>query len=130
MKFQPDKTEGVNLISRHEPGRIWVGAVVYNTSLLVPSQGPVQAWPPLNLAALTEAHFEQIAALQPEVVIFGSGEKLRFVSPALLRTLIAARIGFETMDTPAACRTYNVLASEGRRALAALLLPAPAPAPA
>ena len=127
MKFQPDKTEGVNLISRHEPGRIWVGATPYNNSLLVPSQGAVLAWPPADLADLTAQHFDQIAALNPEVVIFGSGEKLRFVSPALLRSLIAARIGFETMDTRAACRTYNVLASEGRRVLAALLLPAAAP---
>lgn len=128
MKFQPDKTEGVNLISRHEPGRIWVGAAVYSTSLLVPSQGAVRAWEPADLAALTAAHFEEIAALKPEVVIFGSGEKLRFVSPSLLRALMAARIGFETMDTPAACRTYNVLASEGRKVLAALLLATPAPA--
>ena len=57
-----------------------------------------------------------------QVVIFGSGAKLRFVSPALLRGLIERGIGVETMDTAAACRTYNILAQEGRRVVAALLL--------
>jgi len=58
------------------------------------------------------------------VVIFGSGRRLRFVSPALLRGLIERGIGVETMDTAAACRTYNILAQEGRRVVGALLLEA------
>ena len=57
-----------------------------------------------------------------QVVIFGSGPRLRFPHPALLRSLMAARIGVATMDTAAACRTYNVLAAEGRRVMAALLV--------
>jgi uncharacterized protein len=61
--------------------------------------------------------------LRPELVVFGSGARLRFPPTALLRSLIDARIGIETMDTAAACRTYNVLASE-RRAVVAALLPA------
>jgi uncharacterized protein len=68
------------------------------------------------------ARFEQALTLQPELVIFGSGPRLRFVSASLLRGLIDRRIGVETMDTAAACRTYNVLAGEGRAVLAALLL--------
>lgn len=123
MKFQPDSAEGVNLVTRHDPGRLWVGSTPYTQSLLVPWQGEVLAWSAASLDALSEAHFEQIAALRPEVVIFGSGPRLRFVPPALLQPLIALRIGVETMDTAAACRTYNVLVSEHRRALAALLLP-------
>ena len=67
-----------------------------------------------------------MVALRPELVVFGSGARLRFVPPALnARPLIDARIGVETMDTAAACRTYNVLASERRRVVAALLLQAP-----
>jgi uncharacterized protein len=129
MKFQPDSLAGVNVITRQEPGRVWVGATLFRHSVLVPWQGAVLTWgeaPPSEPAALTAEHFERIAALQPEVVIFGSGPRLHFVKPALLRALIDQRIGVETMDTPAACRTYNVLASEGRRVLAALLLAAPA----
>jgi uncharacterized protein len=122
MKFQPDTASGVNLVTRHEPGRLWVGATPYMHSVLVPWEGEVLPWPAAAPEALTAAHFEQIAALRPEVVIFGSGVRLRFVSPALLQPLMALRIGIETMDTAAACRTYNVLVSEHRRALAALLL--------
>ena len=122
MKFQPDTAAGVNLVTRHEPGRLWVGATAYTHSVLVPWQGEVLPWPADTTDALTAAHFAHIAALRPEVVIFGSGVRLQFVAPALLQPLMALRIGIETMDTAAACRTYNVLVSEHRRVLAALLL--------
>lgn len=122
MKFQPDTAAGVNLVTRHEPGRLWVGATPHTHSVLVPWQGAVLPWAASTAEGLTAEHFEQIAALRPEVVIFGSGPRLRFVAPALLQPLMALRIGIETMDTAAACRTYNVLVSEQRRAVAALLL--------
>jgi uncharacterized protein len=125
MKFQPDRLEGVNVISRHDAGRVWVNATEWTRSVLVPWHGEPVAWPVDRLADLTAAHFEQLLALQPELVIFGSGARLRFVSPALQRALIERRIGVETMDTAAACRTYNVLASEGRTVAAALLIETP-----
>ncbi len=122
MKFQPDTLPGVNVIARQEPGRLWVGASAYAHSLLVPLRGEVLDWALAGFDALSAAHFERIAALAPELVVFGSGPRLRFPHPRLLAPLLAAGIGVETMDTPAACRTYNVLASEGRQVLAALLL--------
>ncbi|WP_425260109.1 Mth938-like domain-containing protein [Rubrivivax sp. RP6-9] len=122
MKFQPDTTSGVNLISRHEPGRVWVGPVLHDSSAIVPWEGAVLPWQADGFDALTPAHFERIAALQPELVIFGSGARIRFPHPSLLRALIDRGIGVETMDTAAACRTYNVLVSERRSAVAALLL--------
>jgi uncharacterized protein len=125
MKFQPDTTSGVNMITRHDAARLWVGTTPFERSVLVPWKGEVQPWGAATLEELQAGHFERIAALKPEVVIFGSGPRLRFVSPALLRSLIALRIGVETMDTAAACRTYNVLASEGREVLAALLVAPP-----
>ena len=124
MKFQPDTLAGVNAITRHERGRIWVGAAAYTGSLLVPWSGAVRAWAPQAFDQLDAAAFEQILALRPELVIFGSGQRLQFVKPALYRALIERRIGIETMDTAAACRTYNVLASEGRAVVAALLIEA------
>ncbi len=126
MKFQPDTTDGVNAITRQEPGRVWVGSTLFQHSVLVPWHGDVLPWAAATPEELTPGHFERIAAMQPELVIFGSGARLRFVAPALLQSLMALRIGVETMDTPAACRTYNVLVSEHRRVLAALLL-APSP---
>ena len=125
MKFQPDTLAGANAITRHERGRIWVGAAPYNRSLLVPWSGAVLPWAPQAFDQLDAAAFEQILALQPELVIFGSGERLRFAAPALMRSLIEQRIGVETMNTPAACRTYNVLVAEGRPVVAALLLETP-----
>jgi len=126
LKFQPDRTDGVNTITRHDPSSIWVGLLSFGTSVLVPWKGEVRPWAPERIDQLQAAHFEQVLALQPELVIFGSGTRHRFIAPALVRCLIEQRIGVEMMDTAAACRTYNILAGEGRAVLAALLLePAP-----
>jgi uncharacterized protein len=122
LKFQPDRLDGVNSISRHGEGSVWVNADRHSGSVLVPWRGAVLQWAPTDVASLQASHFEQVLALEPELVIFGSGARLQFVSPALTRSLIERRIGVETMDTAAACRTYNVLANEGRSVVAALLL--------
>ncbi len=122
MKFQPDTLDGVNPITRQEAGCVWVGSTPFRHSVLVPWRGEVLPWDAATLAELTAAHFERVAAFKPEVVIFGSGARLRFLPPALMRGLYEARIGMETMDTAAACRTYNVLVAEGRNVLAALLI--------
>ena len=81
---------------------------------------------PYTIVALTVL---SLAAAGPELVVFGSGARLRFPQAAWIRPLIEAGIGIETMDTAAACRTYNILAGEGRRVIAALLLEAGALAP-
>ena len=122
MKFQPDTLPGVNVLTRHETGQVWVGATAYPHSVLVPLRGEVVRWDVAGFDDLSAAHFDALVALAPEVVLFGSGERLRFPQPAWLRSLIERRIGVETMDTAAACRTYNVLAAEGRSVGAALLL--------
>ncbi|MBI3154543.1 MAG: Mth938-like domain-containing protein [Burkholderiales bacterium] len=123
MKFQPDSLPGTNMLTRVEPGRVWVGATAHASSLVVPWRGEVRRWAPARFEDLAAAHFDELAASGAEVVLFGSGARLRFPAPALLRALIERRIGVETMDTAAACRTYNVLAAEGRCVVAALLLP-------
>ena len=105
---------------------LWVGKQRFGHSLLVPWTGQVLRWSPARPADLTPADFEALLALQPELVIFGSGARHRFVAQSLMRALIERGIGVETMDTPAACRTYNVLVAEGRSAVAALLLEPPA----
>lgn len=121
MKLQADRMEGQNAIARHGPGGVAVNGTEYRASVLVPWRGAVVPWPVDDFAALGPGHFEAVAVLQPELVIFGSGPKLRFPKPALLRPLIDRRIGIETMDTAAACRTYNVLLAEGRSVVAALV---------
>ena len=127
MKLQPDRIDGVNAVTAFAPGALRINGQTYSASVVLPWQGPVQAWPCADFAALRAAHFEQLLELAPELVIFGSGARIRFAAPALLRPLIERGIGVETMDTGAACRTYNVLASEGRTVVAALLLEAGTP---
>ena len=122
MKLQPDRIEGVNAVTGIAPGHLRVNGRPHTSSIVLPWKGEVRAWDCAAFAALRAEHFEQLLALAPELVIFGSGERIRFVSPVLLRPLIERGIGVETMDTAAACRTYNVLASEGRSVVAALLM--------
>lgn len=122
MKLQADRAEGVNVINAYTRQSVSINGQEHHGSVLVPPSGAPLAWPAATLADLTEAHFEQIAALNPELVVFGSGPTLRFPPPALMRALMQRRIGVETMDTAAACRTYNILVGEGRQVVAALLV--------
>ena len=126
--MRADRIEGQNAIARHGPDGVIVAGVEYTRSVIVPWRGPVVAWDAADFDALGVEHFAQLAALRPELVVFGSGPRIRFPAPALLRPLIDAGIGVETMDTAAACRTYNVLFAEGRPVVAALLFAAGASA--
>jgi uncharacterized protein len=125
MKLQPDRLD-VQSILGYGPG--WVGlgsngvAEKIEHSIVIGSRGEKFDWNCTRFEQLTAEHFALLAATQPELVIFGSGSRLRFPPPAFLRTLMERRIGIETMDTLAACRTYNILAGEGRQVIAALLI--------
>jgi len=121
MKLQADRMEGLNAIARHSAEGVIVNGVEYRESVLVPWRGDVVRWAVHDFAQLGERDFAAIAAIGPELVVFGSGVRIRFPMPAWLQPLIARRIGLETMDTAAACRTYNVLLAEGRSVVAALL---------
>ncbi len=124
MKLQPDKSP-VQTIRGYGPGWIAVDAEKFSTSLVISSRGERQVWDCSHYDQLTGVHFAPLAALRPELVIFGSGARLRFPRPEWLQALVAQGIGLETMDTAAACRTYNILAGEGRHVVAALLLESP-----
>jgi uncharacterized protein len=122
LKLQPDRIEGVNVISGLMPDAVSVNGVAHTSGIVIPWVGNVGPWGTGGFESLTAADFDRLAELGPELVIFGSGKRIRFAPPLLLRTLMARRIGIETMDTAAACRTYNVLAGESRKVVAALLL--------
>jgi uncharacterized protein len=125
MKMQPDKFDVQSIAAS---GEGWIGVATpgggqrFHESFAVGSRGELQTWGCNRFEDLNVEHFNALAALNPELVVFGSGHKLRFPKPALLRSLIDAGIGVETMDTAAACRTYNILAQEGRHVVAGLLL--------
>ena len=122
MKLQPDPKSSLNTVTSYDQDHIEINMVKFAHSVLVMPEGDVQAWPVKNFADLTMADFEQIALKKPELVILGSGNTLLFPKPELLQPLIQAKIGFETMNSQAACRTYNILMGEGRLVLAALIL--------
>ena len=124
MKLQPDKSD-VQSISGYGPGWVGVNGEKITHSVIVSSKGERIVWPSSRFEDLGPDHFAQLAQLDAEVVIFGSGARIRFPKAAWLQPLLAKRIGIETMDTAAACRTYNILAQEGRSVAAALLLETP-----
>lgn len=121
MKFQPDRSEA-QTISGYGPGWITVDGEKITHSVILGSKGAREPWACARFEDLTAEHFAQLALLEAELVIFGSGKRNRFPPPAWLAPLMARRMGLETMDTAAACRTYNILASEGRTVVVALLL--------
>lgn len=121
MKFHPDQIN-VQSVHGYGPGWVQVGSEKIYHSLIMTPKGDRIDWNCTDFDQLTAAHFEQLIQLPAELVIFGSGARLRFVAPALSRALIERQIGLETMDTHAACRTYNILAAEGRNVVAALLM--------
>ncbi len=111
-----------NVIRAYGEGFFQVGETRYPHSLIVTPETLITDWRPSGFAALSVEDFARLVELKPEIAVLGTGLTQRFPQHALLRPLVEARIGWEIMDTGAACRTYNVLASEGRRVAAALLL--------
>jgi len=126
MKLQPDKSD-VQTITSYGPGWIGVNGEKIMHSALIGSHGQRLPWPCERFEDLQASHFAPLAEMGAEVVIFGSGSRIRFPQPAWLSPLMARRIGLETMDTAAACRTYNILAGEGRSVVLAALVEPPAP---
>jgi len=123
LKLQPDQSDA-QTISGYGPGWVGVGPERITHNVVLGSRGERLPWAG-SYEELGPEHFERIAELKVEVVIFGSGPRIRFPKPAWLAALAARRIGVETMDTAAACRTYNILAQEGRQVAVALLLDQP-----
>ena len=121
MKFSIEPSHP-NAILAYEPGAIKVGEAVYRRSLILSPSEIVADWSPQTPEELRTDDIERFLALEPEIVILGTGAKLQFPSPALSQCLMTARIGFEVMDTASACRTYNVLLGEGRRVAAGLMM--------
>ncbi len=105
----------------HRRYRIRIADTWYTQSLILTPQG-VQLWAVEAVSALRMTHFQALAELGAEVVILGVGARAVFPDSALTRPLMPKRLGLDVMDTAAACRTYNILAGDGRAAVAALIV--------
>lgn len=125
MKLQPDKSDAQSLTA-HGPGWVAINNEKVEGSVVVGSHGERFEWNCSSFDQIGAEHFARLASLGAELIIFGSGNRIRFPQPAWLQPLMAQRTGVETMDTAAACRTYNILAGEGRHVIAALLVESPA----
>ena len=122
MKLHSSATAGLLAITAYDAEHIAVNGRRLTKSFLLTPQRLIENWPPDSFASLTEADIGAVAELACPIVLIGTGPRQRFPAPALLRPLIERRIGFEVMDTYAACRTYNVLMAEGREVAAALIV--------
>ncbi|VVE70905.1 hypothetical protein PPN31119_03754 [Pandoraea pnomenusa] len=122
VKLHQDPSQALNTVTGYGRGYVEVNKIRHDQSVIIAPEGEIQHWPVSRFDALTPADFDLLRRLDPEVVIFGSGSRLRFAHPRLTTSLTSARIGVDSMDTQAACRTYNILMSEGRRVVLALLI--------
>ncbi|MCU7924771.1 MAG: Mth938-like domain-containing protein [Candidatus Thiodiazotropha sp. (ex Dulcina madagascariensis)] len=122
MKFILDDADAGHAIQRYCEGEIVINDVIYRQSLVILPDRIIAEWRPGSYQELLQDDFSRLAELTPEIVVLGTGAKQRFPQPALTQPLIESRIGLEVMDTAAACRTYNILMSEGRRVAAALIM--------
>ena len=122
MKLHLPQTQQYQTVTAYDADSVEFNAITYRHSLIVlPEVAPV-TWPVAHFDALTEADFQTIAAMVPDVVILGTGTKQRFIHPRLIVSLNSQRIGVECMDNQAACRTYNILMAEGRKVALALII--------
>ena len=121
MTLHPDHHDALNAITAYGTGWVEVNGARHQGPLLLRPQGPVQPWSIGGLAALTPDMLLALAEPRPEVILLGTGARLQFPPPSCSRPLLQAGIGLETMDSVAACRTYNILMAEGRQVLLALV---------
>lgn len=123
MKLHLADSKNRYAVTGYGAGYLAVNTIRYDLPLVITPDRAPEPWPVLQFEALDAAAMAMLLEKRPEIIVLGTGSMQRFAKPAVLLPLIEAGIGLETMNTPAACRTYNILMGEGRRVLAAMLLP-------
>lgn len=124
MKFHL-QTPAANVVTGFGEGWVRIGADEYREGVVILPDRVVTGWASAGFDALAAEDLAQLLALEPEIVLLGTGARQRFPHPRLLAPLNEKRIGVEVMDTRAACRTFNILVAEGRRVAAALVIESP-----
>jgi uncharacterized protein len=122
MKLHLTTAENTYLVTAYGTGFVEINKQKYMQSLVVMANQLILDWQARDLVNLNAGHFEQFIELNPEVVLLGTGERHQFLHPSVYQILTAQSIPLECMTTAAACRTYNILMSEGRNVAAALLV--------
>lgn len=123
MKLHLNTDAGQLLFTGYGEDHVLINGHRHDASLLLTARGiEIAPWAGLGFDALTAAHFEWVAQRGLDILLLGTGTRLRFPHPSLTRALMDARIGLEVMDIGALCRTYNILVTEGRSVGAAVLI--------
>lgn len=122
MKFDFDDNASSLVITAYAPGWVRIGDTRIESPCVVTPQAIHEDILPVDLASVDAAHFERLLALSPEIVILGTGERQQFIDFSIAEVLGKQRVGFEIMDTGAACRSFNILATEDRAVIAALFM--------
>lgn len=105
-------------------GRVTINDRPFGTSFVVSGERLIEGWRPRRIGELEAADLDPLFALQPTVILLGTGTRHAFPSPVVMATALSRGIGLEAMDNAAAARTFAVLAGEGRRVVAAFLIDA------
>lgn len=121
MQIERDNNSG-NVIRSFSTGELRINDTVFTAPVIVSTEAIIENWCPAGIAALSITDFTPALDAEPEVILFGTGTRQIFPPGAVITDIMRRGIGFEVMDTGAACRTFNVLAAERRRVVAALLL--------
>ncbi len=122
VKLQADPRSTVNTVTAYGAGHVDVNGQRLTRSLLLMPDRLDENWGPDDFAALTAWHVTSLIEISCDVLLLGTGNRQHFPAPVLLCPLIEAGRSIEVMDTPAACRTYNILVAEGRMVAAALII--------
>jgi len=118
-----DSGNAPNLIRSHTENSVTVGETVYTASLIISPGNLDDAWGPESVESLTEANVDALLRFEPELVLIGTGIRQVFPGLEILKPMVENQIGYEIMNTAAACRTYNILVAEGRAVVAGLIVP-------
>ncbi|MGI9305273.1 MAG: Mth938-like domain-containing protein [Gammaproteobacteria bacterium] len=122
MNITQDFGNATYLIRGYDAHEIRINDSSYTRSVLITPDFLDSEWPPQRVEEIATKHIEAIAALKPEVVVLGTGAKIKFPAREISHFFLERGVGVEIMDTPAACRTYNILMSEGRNVAAGLIV--------
>jgi uncharacterized protein len=121
VKLHLARPTAINVFTAYGEGYVNVNNERFEKSLVVLPERVISDWPATSFDALSAEQLETLAGLGADIILLGTGNRLRFPRPELLRLLVKAGVGVEVMDIQAACRTYNILVAEERKVAAALL---------
>jgi len=121
--MQLDRETGSgNFIRSYSAGELRINDALFTNHVIVSADDIIENWSPAIISELSIADFSVAIRSHPELIIFGTGIEQIFPPAHVMTDILRQGIGFEVMDTAAACRTFNVLAGERRRIAAALML--------